>query len=61
MNGWKGRQTVRQMELRGEINNASGGVSEEEKEKEREIIIKREKGKEKRSGEGFECPGRRDR
>ena len=33
MNGWKGRQTVRQMELQGEINNASGGVSEEKKEK----------------------------
>lgn len=47
------------MELQGEINNASGGVREEEKEKRGEITIKREKrkGKKKHSEAGFECPG----
>lgn len=41
MNGWKGRQIVRQMELRGEINNVSEGVSGCEKRKRGHIIIKR--------------------
>lgn len=30
------------MEVQGEINNASGGVGEEEKKKRREITIKRD-------------------
>lgn len=57
MNGWKGRQIVRQMELRGEINNVSEGVSGCEKRKRGHIIIKRENREEK----GLECPRKGDR
>lgn len=57
MNGWKGRQIVRQMELRGEINNVSEGVSGCEKRKRGHIIIKRENREEK----DLECPRKGDR
>lgn len=48
MNGWRGRQIVRQMELRGEINNVSGGGGGEEKKEKGGKIIIREKGEKKR-------------
>lgn len=51
------------MELQGEINNASGGVREEEKEKRGEITIKREKRKGKKSTarQDLNAPGKRNR
>lgn len=44
MNGWRGRQIVRQTELQGEINNVSGGGGEEKQKREENYNKKRRGG-----------------